>query len=333
MFSVTVRDHMMIAHSFRGEVFGPAQRLHGATFVVDVTFRGPELDGDDILVDIGLATAARPRGRRRPGLPQPRRRAGLRGHQHLDGGAGPHHRRPGRRAGACRRPRRRGRPGDRARRDAPRVARRVGDLRVRPVSDRPRVVPAGIDDPDRPSGGNTYDRQGARRAPGAGLGGAPSTRGRGRGRDPTRPALAASRGRRRRRARRRRAARRRARRVAAPTCLVPQAAGRASSSSTCRSGRPTRAAAVGAPGPRGGIGGRHDERWTRNLLLEPMSCARRPCTSPARESTARPSRRARRAEASCCASPPSPRTRATSTSSPRSHWSPTCRGRASCAAR
>lgn len=56
MFSVTVRDHMMVAHSFRGEVFGPAQRLHGATFVVDVTFRGPELDADGILVDIGLAT-------------------------------------------------------------------------------------------------------------------------------------------------------------------------------------------------------------------------------------------------------------------------------------
>jgi 6-pyruvoyl-tetrahydropterin synthase len=56
MFSVTVRDHMMIAHSFRGEVFGPAQRMHGATFVVDVTFRGPELDEHDILVDIGLAT-------------------------------------------------------------------------------------------------------------------------------------------------------------------------------------------------------------------------------------------------------------------------------------
>jgi 6-pyruvoyl-tetrahydropterin synthase len=56
VFSVTVRDHMMIAHSFRGEVFGPAQRLHGATYVVDVTFRGPELDSDDILVDIGLAT-------------------------------------------------------------------------------------------------------------------------------------------------------------------------------------------------------------------------------------------------------------------------------------
>jgi 6-pyruvoyl-tetrahydropterin synthase len=56
MFSVTVRDHMMIAHSLRGEVFGPAQQLHGATFVVDATFRRPELDGDGIVVDIGLAT-------------------------------------------------------------------------------------------------------------------------------------------------------------------------------------------------------------------------------------------------------------------------------------
>ncbi|TDC36825.1 6-carboxytetrahydropterin synthase [Micromonospora sp. 15K316] len=56
MFSVTVRDHMMIAHSFRGDVFGPAQRLHGATFVVDATFRRAELDGDGIVVDIGLAT-------------------------------------------------------------------------------------------------------------------------------------------------------------------------------------------------------------------------------------------------------------------------------------
>ncbi|MGW4294585.1 6-pyruvoyl trahydropterin synthase family protein [Micromonospora chersina] len=56
MFSVTVRDHMMVAHSFRGEVFGPAQRLHGATFVVDATFRRRELDADGIVVDIGLAT-------------------------------------------------------------------------------------------------------------------------------------------------------------------------------------------------------------------------------------------------------------------------------------
>src|SRR4051795_2079028 len=58
MFSVTVRDHMMIAHSLRGEVFGPAQRLHGATFVVDATFRRAELDADGIVVDIGRATDA-----------------------------------------------------------------------------------------------------------------------------------------------------------------------------------------------------------------------------------------------------------------------------------
>lgn len=58
MFGVTVRDHMMVAHSFRGEVFGPAQRLHGATFVVDATFRGDALDDDGILVDIARATDA-----------------------------------------------------------------------------------------------------------------------------------------------------------------------------------------------------------------------------------------------------------------------------------
>ena len=56
MFSVTVRDHMMIAHSFRGEVFGPAQSLHGATFVVDATFRRNALDDNNIVVDIGRAT-------------------------------------------------------------------------------------------------------------------------------------------------------------------------------------------------------------------------------------------------------------------------------------
>ncbi len=58
MFSVTVRDHMMIAHSFRGEVFGPAQRLHGATYVVDATFRRTALDADGIVVDIGRAADA-----------------------------------------------------------------------------------------------------------------------------------------------------------------------------------------------------------------------------------------------------------------------------------
>jgi 6-pyruvoyl-tetrahydropterin synthase len=55
VFSVTVRDHMMIAHSFRGEVFGPAQRLHGATYIVDATFKRAELDADGIVVDIGRA--------------------------------------------------------------------------------------------------------------------------------------------------------------------------------------------------------------------------------------------------------------------------------------
>ncbi|MCK0751464.1 6-pyruvoyl trahydropterin synthase family protein [Chromohalobacter japonicus] len=56
MFSLTVRDHFMIAHSFNGETFGPAQRLHGATYVVDVAFKRPELDRDDLIVDIGLAS-------------------------------------------------------------------------------------------------------------------------------------------------------------------------------------------------------------------------------------------------------------------------------------
>jgi 6-pyruvoyltetrahydropterin/6-carboxytetrahydropterin synthase len=55
MYTVCVRDHMMIAHSFSGEVFGPAQRLHGATYVVDVEFRRPQLDANGMVVDIGLA--------------------------------------------------------------------------------------------------------------------------------------------------------------------------------------------------------------------------------------------------------------------------------------
>ena len=55
-FSVTVRDHLMIAHSLRGEVFGPAQQLHGATFLVDATFRADELDADGVVVDIGRAS-------------------------------------------------------------------------------------------------------------------------------------------------------------------------------------------------------------------------------------------------------------------------------------
>jgi 6-pyruvoyl-tetrahydropterin synthase len=58
MFGVTVRDHMMVAHSLRGEVFGPAQRLHGATYVVDATVRADSLDADGVVVDIGRACAA-----------------------------------------------------------------------------------------------------------------------------------------------------------------------------------------------------------------------------------------------------------------------------------
>lgn len=56
MYSVEVRDHVMIAHSIKGEVFGPAQKLHGATYVIDVCFMRAELDENDIVVDIGLAT-------------------------------------------------------------------------------------------------------------------------------------------------------------------------------------------------------------------------------------------------------------------------------------
>lgn len=58
MYRVTVRDHMMIAHSLRGEAFGPAQRLHGATYLVDATFRRDELDADGIVVDIDRAATA-----------------------------------------------------------------------------------------------------------------------------------------------------------------------------------------------------------------------------------------------------------------------------------
>jgi len=58
MYSVTVRDHFMIAHSFKGEIFGPAQNLHGATYVVDVEFKRVELDSDGLVVDIGAALQA-----------------------------------------------------------------------------------------------------------------------------------------------------------------------------------------------------------------------------------------------------------------------------------
>ncbi len=106
VFSVTVRDHIMIAHSFRGEVFGPAQQLHGATYVVDATFEREALDEDFIVVDIGRAAAGAESGRRRTELPQPRRRTGLRRHEHFHRGAGPSDRRSPRRTDPRRRARR-----------------------------------------------------------------------------------------------------------------------------------------------------------------------------------------------------------------------------------
>ena len=84
MFSVTVRDHVMIAHSFKGDVFGPAQRLHGATYVVDVEFKRRTLDADGIVVDIGRATDVVRQRARRAQLPQSRRRAGIRGPEYDD---------------------------------------------------------------------------------------------------------------------------------------------------------------------------------------------------------------------------------------------------------
>ena len=88
MFNVTVRDHVMIAHSLRGEVFGPAQQLHGATYAVDVTFRSDTLTDDGIVVDIGRGRTAAARRARRVELPQPRRPARVRRRQHHHRGAG-----------------------------------------------------------------------------------------------------------------------------------------------------------------------------------------------------------------------------------------------------
>ena len=84
MFAVEVRDHIMIAHSFRGAVFGPAQALHGATFVVDAAFLAEALDGNGIVVDIGRAHEALKSVLQAAELPQPRRSAGVQGRKHHD---------------------------------------------------------------------------------------------------------------------------------------------------------------------------------------------------------------------------------------------------------
>ena len=159
MFSVTVRDHMMVAHSLRGEVFGPAQQLHGATYVVDATFRRRDLGPDGIVVDIGRATEELRAVLADFNYRNLDEEPAFEGHEHLDGGARPGDRGPTRGEGARGRPGRR-RPGaGRAGGDAARVARGIGRIRANAVTGVHVVVPDGIDDPARPSGGNAYDRR------------------------------------------------------------------------------------------------------------------------------------------------------------------------------
>ena len=85
MFAVEVRDHIMVAHSFRGEVFGPAQALHGATFVIDAAFIADTLDENGIVVDIGLAHEVLKEIVKIAELPQSRRGAGIQGQEHHHG--------------------------------------------------------------------------------------------------------------------------------------------------------------------------------------------------------------------------------------------------------
>ena len=159
MFTVTVRDHMMIAHSFRGEAFGPAQRLHGATYVVDASFAGERLDADGVLVDI-----AAPRELLKDVLS----RLNYRNLDDEDDFAGVNTstevlaRVVADRLAERVRHGELGRAGAGAGQDrghAARVARGVGELRegrCEPVNLH-LVGPVGLSDPARPSGGNVYD--------------------------------------------------------------------------------------------------------------------------------------------------------------------------------
>ncbi len=151
MFSVTVRDHMLVAHSLRGVVFGRAQALHGATYVVDATFRGESLDDEGILVDIAWAADELHAAVGHADPPQPRRGARARRSQHHHRGAGAARERP---AG---RPDQRGpgrRPGLQPGGHPARVARGAGELRevvVKRDTRGPRGGPSrASDDPRRP---------------------------------------------------------------------------------------------------------------------------------------------------------------------------------------
>ena len=128
MFSLTVRRNFMIAHSLPRPAFGPAQGMHGATFVTEVTFRRRALNEDSIVLDIGAAGERAGRGPRRPELQEPGRAPGLRRQAQHHRGPGPVHRR--RRGGED--PHRRGRPGaGRPGRHPPRNPRRLGQLLAR----------------------------------------------------------------------------------------------------------------------------------------------------------------------------------------------------------
>ena len=164
MFSVTIRDHMMVAHSLRGAVFGPAQRLHGATYVVDATFRSEALDADGIVVDIGRAaqelhavvSALSYRNLDdEPELASMNTTTEELAWVVADRLA----------AGCMLAPwrSRQGSGGDRG--HAARVARRLGHVRANAVSTVHVVVPDGLDDPMRPTGGNIYDRRSATASP------------------------------------------------------------------------------------------------------------------------------------------------------------------------
>ena len=160
MFSVTVRDHMLIAHSLRGEAFGPAQRLHGATYVVDATFRRADLDADGVVVDIGraaeelhavLSELSYRNLDDEPALAGMNTTTEALARLIADRLAERAH------AGAL---------GDAARELDGLVVTlheshiASASLRARAVTTAVHiVVPAGIDDPARPSGGNAYDRR------------------------------------------------------------------------------------------------------------------------------------------------------------------------------